>query len=535
MNLFKMFPISSLFWCFAFIPYYSESCGEVSFNVTSGIVRLQDLHHDVTEDFNCLWFYTAPPGRELLVKVDHVHLNSPRRRWTSLKLNVDDQTLDLPSKCVRCLSEIVAGQELRIVFTYKTRTSKRGRTGSLHLGSFQIRFKAFDPFLCEPPVAPKNGYIITEQRRVGNTIEYRCNPPFELGGNPHSRCRIPKSSPIPEWSEPSPKCTIPDCTDGVIHKVAGRGVISNPGYESKRLLPQRQCRWEIMAGRGERIKVFFPYIQLKGEETTELNIYDGGLFRPLTNLTLLTKKTKSELVTSTNKLIVFFRTGDVPNSSELQGFFMEYWNISGLCFHPGQIENGEVVGQNFIIGSTVRFLCHPNFHLIGAQSATCLPGGRWNVSKPRCHFLNLTLSSSETFGLFEFLVNSRPVQAPDESSQSSSNMFSTTLSSSSEDENQFVFSVTPAFTSFSRNYLSNAVETTSVISFSHSFSHTSTEDSKNHLQRNSTKDSKNHLQRNSTKDSKNHLQRNSTKTVKSPSEKLNKDSKITFRETQQRQ
>ncbi|CAB3367991.1 Hypothetical predicted protein [Cloeon dipterum] len=55
------------------------------------------------------------------------------------------------------------------------------------------------------------------------------------------------------------------------------------------------------------------------------------------------------------------------------------------CGHPGPLENGLVLGDNFDFGATLFYECFPGFEMIqGDERRDCLQHGRWSGDQPFC-------------------------------------------------------------------------------------------------------------------------------------------------------
>ena len=69
-----------------------------------------------------------------------------------------------------------------------------------------------------------------------------------------------------------------------------------------------------------------------------------------------------------------------------RGFcFMFSGESSGLCGDPGVPVHGIRLGEEFTVGSVVRFSCEPGYVLKGSPERTCLANGTWLGTQPECH------------------------------------------------------------------------------------------------------------------------------------------------------
>ena len=54
------------------------------------------------------------------------------------------------------------------------------------------------------------------------------------------------------------------------------------------------------------------------------------------------------------------------------------------CPQPGDVLNGDIVGENFTFGAQIRYECQEGHLLVGAASRKCQADGLWDGEKPRC-------------------------------------------------------------------------------------------------------------------------------------------------------
>lgn len=60
-------------------------------------------------------------------------------------------------------------------------------------------------------------------------------------------------------------------------------------------------------------------------------------------------------------------------------------DAAGLCGDPGVPVHGIRLGEEFTVGSVVRFSCEPGYTLRGSPERTCLANGTWLGTQPECH------------------------------------------------------------------------------------------------------------------------------------------------------
>ncbi|XP_013771909.1 CUB and sushi domain-containing protein 3-like [Limulus polyphemus] len=401
----------SISLCFVLVNLSTcDKCGDVGHEVESGVIHLPKFVGGNIENISCNWRYTAPSGLQFLLKVDSVHLPPLDLRSSSLHIYLDDKWFHIPRSCVKCLSEEVSGELLRVVYTSaiipSIHVNNSFSSDSDTTGAFQIRFKAFDPYVCDRAKTPENGYIEGKERKVGQSIHYKCNPPYELVGTSESHCLISEHSPVPQWTGKTPSCVVPNCNGETVHKRAGLGSIVNPGYASHVLLSSQQCRWEVTAEIGKQIRVTVKWIKFPENQHlnhAQLYLYDGNISSVIANITSILDRKTNVITTRTNKLIVTYSTEADTKYRQEAGFHLMYTSIETTCPDPGQLLNGKVIGYSFTVESSIAFQCEPGYSLHGNNTANCLSNGDWSVPKPLCH--QTTSSTEETLNISTSQLN----------------------------------------------------------------------------------------------------------------------------------
>ncbi|GFQ74979.1 CUB and sushi domain-containing protein 1 [Trichonephila clavata] len=380
-----------------------EDCGDIQHDVENGMIRLPDFSGESIRDLNCSWTYTAPAGRKLLVKVDSVHLPPLELRTSQLQLYIDDTFYDIPRNCVKCLREMVGGKVLSVIFTSyvvplpesHVKDSNESSAGAEGIGSFQIRYKAFDPHRCGKPEQIENGYAINKGRKIGQSVYYHCNPPYDLIGDSELHCIVTDETPVPTWSNKVPKCVIQDCSEGPIIKHGTHGAVASPGYPTYMYQFTEPCVWEIIAQPSQQIKVSITVLKLPkhtdnsfSENISRLSLLDGDSNTNVLNLTESVSSNPVNFTTLTNKLTIQFFVDSDSKTKEEAGFYLEYSLVSSSCPKPKPPENGEVIAYSNDLGSTVAYRCKLGFVLVGEFHAECLFNRQWSHPTPSCEQLN---------------------------------------------------------------------------------------------------------------------------------------------------
>lgn len=381
-----------------------EDCGDVQYDVENGMIRLPDFSGESIRDLNCSWTYTAPASRKLLVKVDSVHLPPLELRTSQFQLYIDDTFYDIPRNCVKCLREMVGGKVLNVIFTsFVTPLSESHilnaselASASEGIGSFQVRYKAFDPHRCGKFEQIENGYVNSKGKKVGQSIFYHCYPPYDLIGDSELQCIIPSDSPVPEWSSKTPKCVIHDCSGEPILKKGTSGAIATPGYPHNIYQFTVPCLWEINAQPNQQIKVSITYLKFPKtsdnsftENISRLSLIDGDYNNYIVNITESMTNGPLNFTTLTNKLTVEFVADEDPKSKEESGVYISYSIVSSSCPKPRAPENGEVIAYSNDLGSTLAYRCDEGFVLVGELHSECLFNGQWSHPTPSCEALHI--------------------------------------------------------------------------------------------------------------------------------------------------
>lgn len=388
--------INGMFQCAA--EFIAEDCGDVQYDVDNGMIRLPDFSGESIRDLNCSWTYTAPAGRKLLVKVDSVHLLPLDLRTSQFQLYIDDNLYDIPRNCVKCLREMVAGKVLNVIFTSyvvplpESHILNSNETSAAEgIGSFQVRYKAFDPHRCGKPEQIENGYMSNKGRKVGQNIFYHCNAPYDLIGDSELQCITTLENPVPEWSAKAPKCVIQDCTGEPIVKPGVAGAIASPGFPDYIYDFTAPCIWEINAQPNQQIKISISYLKFPKildnsftGNNSRLSLLDGDYKSYIVNITESLPNGPLNFTTLTNKLIVEFIVDEDPKKKEESGVYINYSFVSSSCPKPRIPDNGEIIAHSTDLGSTVAYRCKEGFVLVGERHAECLFNGQWSHPTPSC-------------------------------------------------------------------------------------------------------------------------------------------------------
>ncbi|XP_028834623.1 CUB and sushi domain-containing protein 3-like isoform X3 [Denticeps clupeoides] len=230
---------------------------------------------------------------------------------------------------------------------------------------------------CSSVPEPRFGKRIGNDFGLGTVVLFECNPGYILHGSTAIRCEAVPNA-LAQWNGSVPMCTVP--CGGVL--TARRGTILSPGYPDP-YDNYLNCAWKVFVPEGAGIQITVVAFMTEHNWDT-LEFYDGvdsnaprlGSYSGTTIPPLLN--------TTSNNLYLTFQS-DMSVSGV--GFHLEYQAI-GLdsCPEPQTPSNGLKVGDRYIVGDVVSFLCEQGYTLKGSAFITCMPGPvrRWNYPAPLC-------------------------------------------------------------------------------------------------------------------------------------------------------
>uniref|UniRef100_A0A671RP15 CUB and sushi domain-containing protein 2-like n=1 Tax=Sinocyclocheilus anshuiensis TaxID=1608454 RepID=A0A671RP15_9TELE len=237
------------------------------------------------------------------------------------------------------------------------------------------------PITCGHPGTPANGVTQGTQFNLNDIVRFACNPGYVLQGAIKSHCQ-----PNGQWSNALPKCKIVNCTDpghvenGVRqvlpsgpHRYSFQTTVSyscNPGYYllgTSTLSCQGDGTWDrslpkcllVLCDRPSMP----PYAQISGDRRTV-----GSVIR-------FSCIGQRSIVGNTTRMCQLDGqwSGSLPHCSG---------DSAGLCGDPGVPVHGIRLGEEFTVGSIVRFSCEPGYVLKGSSERTCLANGSWVGIQP---------------------------------------------------------------------------------------------------------------------------------------------------------
>uniref|UniRef100_A0A9J8BSB7 CUB and Sushi multiple domains 2 n=1 Tax=Cyprinus carpio carpio TaxID=630221 RepID=A0A9J8BSB7_CYPCA len=267
------------------------------------------------------------------------------------------------------------------------------------------------PITCGHPGTPANGVTQGTQFNLNDIVRFACNPGYVLQGAIKSHCQ-----PNGQWSNALPKCKIVNCTDpghvenGIRqvlpsgpHRYSFQTAVSyscNPGYYllgTSTLSCQGEGTWDrslpkcllVLCDRPSMP----PYAQISGDRRTV-----GSVIR-------FSCIGQRSVVGNTTRMCQLDGqwSGSLPHCSG---------DSAGMCGDPGVPVHGIRLGEEFSIGSIVRFSCEPGYILKGSSERTCLANGSWVGIQPECHVVSCGNPGTPRNAMIQFhdgLVFSRSV------------------------------------------------------------------------------------------------------------------------------
>ncbi|KPP78874.1 CUB and sushi domain-containing protein 1-like [Scleropages formosus] len=243
------------------------------------------------------------------------------------------------------------------------------------------------PITCGHPGNPGNGVTQGTQFNLNDIVRFTCNTGYVLQGAVNAQCQANS-----QWSNPLPVCKVVNCTDpGHVensirqvlpsgpHRFSFQTTVSyscNPGYYllgTGVLACQGDGTWDrslpkcllVLCDRPSMP----PYAQISGDRRTV-----GSVIR-------FSCIGQRSIVGNTTRMCQLdgHWSGSLPHCSG---------ESAGVCGDPGVPVHGIRLGEEFSIGSVVRFSCEPGYALKGSPERTCLANGTWTGIQPECHVVS---------------------------------------------------------------------------------------------------------------------------------------------------
>ncbi|KAB5530866.1 hypothetical protein PHYPO_G00134270 [Pangasianodon hypophthalmus] len=267
------------------------------------------------------------------------------------------------------------------------------------------------PITCGHPGNPANGMTQGTHFNLNDVVRFACSTGYVLQGAIKSHCQSNG-----QWSNSLPRCRIVNCTEpGHVensvrqvlpsgpHRYSFQTTVSytcNPGYYllgTSTLTCQGDGTWDRSLPKCLLVLCDHPsmppYTQISGERRTV-----GSVIR-------YSCMGQRAIVGNTTRVCQLNGqwSGSPPHCTGDSG---------GRCGDPGVPVHGIRLGEQFSVGSVVRFSCEPGYVLRGSLERTCLANGTWLGTQPECQVVSCGNPGTPRNALIQFhdgLVFSRSI------------------------------------------------------------------------------------------------------------------------------
>ncbi|XP_054557111.1 CUB and sushi domain-containing protein 1 [Talpa occidentalis] len=241
---------------------------------------------------------------------------------------------------------------------------------------FKLAYQAYELQNCPDPPPFQNGYMVSSDYSVGQSISFECYPGYVLMGHPVLTCQhgINRS-----WNHPFPKCDAP-CGYNVTSQ---NGTIYSPGFPDEYPI-LKDCVWLITVPPGHGVYVNFSLLQTEAVNDY-IAVWDGP-DPSAPQLGVFSGNTALETAHSSSNQVLLKFHSDFSNG----GFFVLNFHAFQLkkCQPPPVVPRAEMVAEDedFEIGDFVRYRCQPGYTLSGADTLTCKLGAQlqFEGAPPKC-------------------------------------------------------------------------------------------------------------------------------------------------------
>ncbi|XP_078013136.1 LOW QUALITY PROTEIN: CUB and sushi domain-containing protein 2 [Phascolarctos cinereus] len=243
------------------------------------------------------------------------------------------------------------------------------------------------PITCGHPGNPANGITQGSQFNLNDMVKFVCNEGYVAEGPSGAQCLANG-----QWSNALPVCRIINCTDPGHQENSIRHIQSSgPHRFSFGTSVSYQCNHgyyllgtHVLTCQGDGTWDRFlpqcllvscghpgspPHSQISGDSYTV-----GSVVR----YNCMGKRTLIGNATRMCQLDGHW-SGSLPHCSG---------SSVGICGDPGIPPHGIRLGDEFVIGSLMRFSCEPGYMLRGSSERTCHVNGSWSGTQPECEVLS---------------------------------------------------------------------------------------------------------------------------------------------------
>ncbi|XP_041439963.1 CUB and sushi domain-containing protein 2 isoform X1 [Xenopus laevis] len=336
----------------------------------SGIITSPNFPVQYDSNAHCVWVITAlNPSKVIKLTFEEFELE---RGYDTLTVGdggkVGDQKSVLYVLTGSSVPDLIVSSNHQMWLLFKSDAS-----GS-NLG-FKASYGEIDQGSCGDPGVPVFGIREGSRFRHGDTLLFRCQPAFELVGQPSITCQ--KNS---QWSARKPGCVF-SC---FFNFTTPSGNVLSPNYPEE-YSNHMHCVWLIIAKTESRIHLAFNDFDVE-PQFDFLAVKDGGNPESPVLGTFSGNQVPPSLTSSGHVLRLEFQT---DHSTEKRGFNITFTTFRhNECPDPGVPVNGKRFGESLQLGSSVSFLCDDGFiRTHGSETITCvLKEGNvvWNSAVLRC-------------------------------------------------------------------------------------------------------------------------------------------------------
>uniref|UniRef100_A0A8D0BPV5 CUB and Sushi multiple domains 1 n=1 Tax=Salvator merianae TaxID=96440 RepID=A0A8D0BPV5_SALMN len=350
------------------VPRCEAPCGG-HLTASSGVILPPGWPGYYKDSLNCEWVIEARQGHSIKIT------------FNKFQTEVNYDTLEVrdgPTSSSPLIGEyhgtqapqflISTGNYMYLLFTTDNSRSNVGFL--IHYESVTLESDS-----CLDPGIPVNGHRHGNNFSIRSTVAFSCDPGYTLSDDEPLVCERNH-----QWNHALPSCDA--LCGGYIH---GRsGTILSPGFPD--FYPNSlNCTWTIEVSHGKGVQMIFHTFHLESSHDYLLITEDGSFSEPVARLTgsVLPPTIKAGLFGNFTAQLRFISDFSIS----YEGFnitFSEY--ELEPCDDPGVPAFSRRIGFHFGVGDTLTFSCFPGYRLEGANTLTCLGGGRrvWSAPLPRC-------------------------------------------------------------------------------------------------------------------------------------------------------
>ncbi|XP_071998418.1 CUB and sushi domain-containing protein 1 isoform X2 [Engystomops pustulosus] len=353
------------------LPTCTAECGGRIYAAASGRILSPGYPAPYENNVHCTWILEADPGKTIslhFIVFDTEVSHDILKVWDG---PVDSDVL-LKEWSGSSLPEDIHS-------TFNSLTLQFDSDFFISKSGFSIQFSTSVASTCNDPGIPQNGTRFGDSKEPGDTINFQCDPGYQLQGQAKITCVQLNNRFF--WQPDPPSC-IAACGGNL---TGPAGVILSPNYP-QHYPAGKECDWRIKVNPDFVIALIFKSFNMEPSYDF-LHIYEGDNSNSPIIGSFQGSHAPERLESSGNSLFLAFRS---DASVGMSGFAIEYKEKPReACFDPGNIMNGSRIGTDFKLGSTVTYQCDPGYKVIHPATISCVIGtdGKpaWNKSLPSCN------------------------------------------------------------------------------------------------------------------------------------------------------